>query len=334
MTATRIAVIGLGNMGAGMAHRLLGAGYPLVVHNRTAERARPLVEAGAVLAPSAAAAVAGADLVLLSLADEPAVEQVLFGEVLAAPSTLPPGALVVDTSTVSPAYARAAARRLAQAGVRRVEACVIGNPLQARDGELRIVTAGEQADVDAAAPVLRSLAQDVTHLGPPGQASTMKLVLNLLLGAQVASFAEALSYGERAGLDRDAMLAAITRNNGFSSRVMLFRARFFAQRSYTPAAFRARLLEKDLRLAIDEAAALGLTLPVIERTADRFGDAVAQGLGDLDAAVILELQDAPPAGTSGCVNGWAALQVAAVPAAVPAAAPTAMPAAVPDGSTP
>ena len=295
MNGPRIAAIGLGNMGAGMAHRLLDAGYPLVVHNRTAERAQPLVEAGATLAASPAEAAGAADLVLLSLADESAVEQVLFGEVVAA---LPAGATVVDTSTVSPAYARHAARRLADAGIRRVEACVIGNPLQARDGELRIVTAGEQADVAAVEPVLQALAQEVTYLGAPGKAATMKLVLNLLLGAQVASFAEAISYGERAGLDRDAMLAAITRNNGFSSRVMLFRARFFAQRSYLPAAFRARLLEKDLRLAIDEAATLGLSLPVIERTADRFHDAVTSGLGDQDAAVIIELQDGPQPATA------------------------------------
>jgi 3-hydroxyisobutyrate dehydrogenase-like beta-hydroxyacid dehydrogenase len=311
VTGARIAAVGLGNMGAGMALRLLDAGHPLVVHNRTVERARPLVDAGATLAATAADAVRSADLVLLSLADEAAVEQVLFGELVGA---LPSGAVVVDTSTVSPAYARQAARRLGEAGFRRVEACVIGNPLQARDGELRIVTAGDWADVDAVEPVLQKLAQEVTYLGEPGMAATMKLVLNLLLGAQVASFAEAISYGERAGLDRDAMLAAITRNNGFSSRVMLFRARFFAQRDYLPAAFRARLLEKDLRLAIDEAAALGLSLPVIERTAEQFHRVVASGLGDQDAAVILELQDPPPApsATSGCVNGWAVAPAVAV----------------------
>lgn len=179
-----LAFIGLGNMGGGMAHRLLDAGRTLTVHNRTPSRAEPLAEAGATVAASAAEAAKGRSVVLLSLADEAAVEDVLFGQVA---EVLAPGAVVIDTSTVSPAYARECAERLARTGLRRVEACVVGNPFQAREGKLRVYTSGEEDDIAGVADVLDTLGAQVVHLGAPGTAATLKLIFNLLLGAQVAS---------------------------------------------------------------------------------------------------------------------------------------------------
>ena len=117
----------------------------------------------------------------------------------------------------------------------------------------------------------------------------MKLVMNLLLGAQVASLAEAVSYGVAAGLDRDLLLAAIG-GSGFSSKVMSFRADIMRERRYEPAAFRSRLMAKDLGLGLGEAARLGISMPVVERAADRYRDLVEKGDGDLDAAALLELQ--------------------------------------------
>ncbi|MDA3647659.1 NAD(P)-dependent oxidoreductase [Saccharopolyspora indica] len=290
MDKQKLALIGLGNMGGGVAHRLLDAGYPLTVHNRTAAKTAPLVAAGAQQAPTPARAAADADIVLLSLSDERAVEEVLFGGLL---PVLRPGTPIVDTSTVSPSFARSAAERLTAAGMRRVEACLIGNPLQARAGELRILTGGAAADVAAVRPVLESAGREVVHLGGPGTASVLKLVLNLLLGAQLASFVEAISYGENAGLERQVVLDVITATTGFASEVMRFRAGFIERRDYEPAAFRARLMEKDLRLALQEAAELGIELPVISRTAERFADVVATGRGDQDAAVLMELHEQP-----------------------------------------
>lgn len=281
---TRLAFIGLGGMGAGMALRLLGSGFPVVVHNRTASRTEPVAAAGAVTAGSPSAAVAGVEVVLLSLADEAAVEEVLFGQVVPA---LPAGTLVVDTSTVSPGYARAAARRLAERGLRRVEACVIGNPQMARAGELRVLAAGAEEDVDAVQPVLDALGQQVRYLGPPGAAATMKLAFNLLLGAQTVALAEAVGFGVSAGLDRDLLLTAIA-NSGFSSPVLSFRAEFMQRRTYQPPAFRTSLMHKDLRLALDEADAAGVRLPVARSAADRFADLIATGHGDDDAAAVIE----------------------------------------------
>lgn len=279
-----LAFVGLGAMGGGMAHRLLTAGFPLTVHNRTPRKAEPLVELGAEWAAGPAEAVKGCRIVLLSLSDENAVEEVLFGRIAPA---LEPGGLVVDTSTVSPGYARAAAERLTALGLRRVEACVVGNPLQARKGELRVYTAGDPADAEEVRGVLDTLGHEVVHLGAPGTATTVKLIFNLLLGAQVASLAEAVEYGVRSGIDRDRLLTSISAS-GFSSAVMRFRAGLMRSATYEPAFFRASLMEKDLRLAVEAAERAGVALPVLSTVRDRFASVVEAGDGDKDASVVIE----------------------------------------------
>ncbi|KOV89428.1 NAD(P)-dependent oxidoreductase [Streptomyces sp. NRRL B-3648] len=282
MTGRHIAFIGLGSMGSGMALRLLDSGFRVTVYNRTRERALPVAEAGAELADSAARAAAAAEVLLLSVADEDAVEELLFHRIV-----LRPGVLVVNTSTVSPKYARDAGARVEKAGARWIDACVIGNPAQAREGSMRVLASGAPEDVEAADPVLRALGSTVVPLGPVGRAPAMKLAFNLLLGAQVASLADAVRYGERAGLDRDLLLAAIGAS-GFSSKVMSFRADLMRSGRFQPAAFRAGLMHKDLRLVVEEARDLGLELTVTETAAGYFERAVAEGKGDFDAAVVGE----------------------------------------------
>lgn len=281
----RLAVIGLGGMGGGMAHALLAAGYPLTVHNRSAEKALPLAEAGARIAGSAPEAVKDAEIVLLSLSDQAAVEEVLFDTLVA---HLAPGTIVIDTSTVSPAFSQQADERLAALGVRRVEACVVGNPGMARAGKLRVLAAGHPTDVARVRVVLDAIGEQVRYLGTAGRASVLKLVLNVMLGVQVAALSEAVAYAEAAGLDRDDVLAAVA-GSGFSSPVLSFRADLMRQRRYTPAAFRTRLMRKDLDLAVDHAAGVAVAMPVTSRSADRFAEAVQAGHGDDDAAVLVEV---------------------------------------------
>lgn len=280
MAGGRLAVIGLGNMGAGMALRLLDRGFELSVHNRTAEKAAPVVAAGAKPATSPEEAVRDHDIVLLSLADEPAVEQVLFGAIVPA---LAPGSTVIDTSTVSPAFARDIAARLREHGLRRVEATVVGNPHQARNGELRVFTAGEAEPAPPVADILAALGPEPRHVGPAGAASALKLVFNLVLGAQLAGLAEAVAYGTGQGLDRNLLLGAVG-GSGFSSPVLRFRAEIALARKYEPAQFRAGLMEKDLRIALDG----GDRLAVLESVRRRFAEVVAAGDGTKDAAVLID----------------------------------------------
>ncbi|SFQ65158.1 3-hydroxyisobutyrate dehydrogenase [Amycolatopsis arida] len=290
MNVTRpVACLGLGGMGAGLAGLLRDRGAPLTVYNRTVERVAPLVAQGARSAATPFAAVADAEVVLMSLADETAVEAVLFGPAGAA-GGIGPDAVLVDTSTVSPSYSRDLSARLAAYGVRRVEACLVGNPSQARTGWLQVLAAGPGPALDEVADVLAVIGQrEIVRLGEIGEASTMKLALNTLLGAQLVSLAEAVSYGVRAGIDRDLMLATIE-GSGFSSLVMAFRCALMRERRYEPAAFRSVLMEKDLRLAVHEAKEHGVDIPVTEAAAGRFTELVRTGAADLDAAAVLELQ--------------------------------------------
>ncbi|WP_430790430.1 NAD(P)-dependent oxidoreductase [Actinoplanes sp. G11-F43] len=280
-----LAFVGLGAMGGGMARRLCAAGFAVTVFNRTPERIVPVAAAGARVAASAAEAAGAARIVVLSLADERAVDEVLFG---AMAGRLRPGAVVVDTSTVSPAYAIEAAGRLDKEGIRRVEACVIGNPPMALAGRLRVFTAGPRENADEVRPVLDALGPDVRHVGPAGAAATLKLAFNLMLGNQVAAMAEAIRLTDGAGVDRDLLLTALTAS-GFSSPTLAFRAEMARERRYEPAQFRARLMLKDLELAIAEAGGHGRDLPVSAAAAARFAELVRSGAGDRDAAAVVDL---------------------------------------------
>jgi len=164
---------------------------------------------------------------------------------------------------------------------------VVGNPFQAREGKLRVYTSGEEEDIARVGGILDTIGAQVVHLGAPGTAATLKLIFNLLLGAQVASLAEAVAYGVAAGLDRDRLLTSVA-ESGFSSVVLRFRAELMRKGAYQPAFFRSTLMEKDLRLALGDAAVAGVPLPVLDSVRERFAGVNAAGDGDKDASVLLE----------------------------------------------
>lgn len=279
----KVSVVGLGGMGSGLAHALVAKGFPVTVFNRTAAKAAPLAAAGATVVDSAGAAAKDAEVVLLSLSDEQAVEEVLFGEIV---PVLAPGTTVVDTSTVSVAYAQEAAKRLDELGFKRVEACVIGNPMMAKAGQLRVFAAGSGSDVDEVDDVLEAFTQEVRYLGPPGHATTLKLAFNLLLGLQTAALAETVQFAEGVGLDRVMLLDALD-NSGWRSPILSFRSQFMKTGDYAPAGFRTVLMHKDIRLAQD---AVAIPLPLTERAARHYEAAIAAGRGDEDAAVVADVR--------------------------------------------
>lgn len=281
----RVGVAGLGAMGSGVAGRLLDMGYEVCVYNRTANRAEPLAAAGARVAATPAELAGAVDLVLVSLADAAAVDAVVFGEDGLA-AGLAAGTLLADLSTVPPDFARTLAKRLAPRGVRTLDACVLGNAQHAKDGELRFMVGGAEDDLSAVRSVLEAIGKDITYLGGHGLGATMKLALNLLMGVEMQALAEAVVFGERAGLPRETVLDLIAAS-GFSSPVMRFKAGVMRRRAFGRADFRLSLMRKDMALVLAACQELGVPMPACEAAHGALTAAVNQGLGNQDCAAIL-----------------------------------------------
>lgn len=252
----RIAFLGLGRMGVAMAAHVLAGGHELVVWNRTAGRAGPLLERGATAAGSAREAVTGADRVVLMLTGPDAVRAVL-PEVVEGAS---PGTLVVDCSTVSPAAAREFARTAAAGDLRWVDAPVAGSTGPAAKGTLGVLAGGSEQDYADALPLLQlwGAADKVRRVGAVGAGSAMKLCNNLALGFTIAGVGEALRLGRDLGLDREQLLDQLA---GTPLGAMVAYKRPLIERGdYTGTTFSLELLAKDLGLALDAADSdLGVT---------------------------------------------------------------------------
>jgi 3-hydroxyisobutyrate dehydrogenase len=289
MAKRRIAFIGLGNMGLGMACKLAESGYELGVYNRTRSKGEEAEKLGARLADSPADAAREAEVVMLSLADQHVVDAMLWGDD-GAMSTLPRGGLVVDMSTVPPNYARELSERASEVGHRALDACVFGAPMHARQGELRVMVGGREEDMQAIEDILDTIGREVAYLGGSGMGATMKLVLNMLMGVQMPALAEAVVFGEQAGIPRDKILQMIA-GTGYSSPVMTFRCPMIGERKFENAMFKLGLMRKDMMLVLERSQELGVPMPVTESAYAMLTAAKAQGLGDLDVAAIVALQE-------------------------------------------
>lgn len=285
----RIAFIGLGVMGNGMACRLVEAGYDVTVYNRTRAKAEEVAGLGARIADSPADAAREADVVMLSLANQEIVARMLF-DADGVFETLGEGGYILDMSTVPPDFPREVAARAAEAGHHALDACVLGNPMHARQGEMRVMAGGEEQDFRVVEPLLEVLGKEVTYLGGSGMGATMKLVLNMLMGVQMPALAEAVVFGERAGLEREKVLEMIAKS-GYSSPVMGFRCAIMGQRNFELAAFKLGLMRKDMTLVLGEAQKVGVPMPVTESAHAMLTAAQQQGLGDLDVAAMLAFQE-------------------------------------------
>ena len=282
---TPLSFLGLGRMGQPMAARLLDAGYPLAVWNRTAERARDLAARGARLAPTPADAARGARVAILMLADPAAVRAVLLGTngVLAA---LDEGAIVVDMSTVGPADSRAFDAACAERGVRFVNAPVLGSRPAAEQGKLTVLAAGDAAAIDEVEPILRTLGSTVVRVGEVGQGSTLKLCMNLLVGGLTELLAEAIVLAERAGLAPDVMRETLMASV-LSSPFLAYKAPQLLERQFSPL-FTTKLLLKDLDLALAVARDEGVPLPGTAAIREVYAQAAGAGYADQDFAAVIE----------------------------------------------
>ena len=289
MAKQRLGFIGLGNMGLGMACNLADKGYELAVYNRTKEKAAPVEELGARVADSPAEAAAEADVVMMSLADQDVVGRMLWGDD-GVFGSLKEGGYIVDMSTVPPVFARELAGKAAESGYHALDACVYGAPFHARSGELRVMVGGDEGDFKELEQLLTDLGKELVYLGPNGMGATMKLVVNMLMGVQMPAMAEAIVFGERAGLKREAILQMIA-GSGYSSPVMTFRCPMMEKREFENAVFKLSLMRKDMMLVLAESQGLGVPMPVSESAYAMLTAAKQQGLGELDVAAIIAFQE-------------------------------------------
>jgi 3-hydroxyisobutyrate dehydrogenase-like beta-hydroxyacid dehydrogenase len=251
-----VGLIGLGSMGTAMAERLLDAGYELLVYNRTPEKAGALAERRAAVAKTVAELVEEVDVVLTSLANDEAFEDVAASVVAAAR----PGTVFVDTSTVSPAVSARVASLAETASVRYLRAPVSGNPTVVRAGNLSFIVSGEQETLVHIEPVLRAIGPTIHHVGEAEQARVVKLAINLMIAGLAQLMSEALVLGEAAGVSR-ASLLEVMGSSAVGAPFVKYKTEPLLRDDFS-ATFTTALMEKDVDLVLAVAEEVGVELPL------------------------------------------------------------------------
>lgn len=288
-TRTPIGFLGLGVMGQPMALNLARAGVPLVVWNRSAGRAEPLVAAGARAAGSVDDVFASARLVLAMLATEPAMDAVL-GRGTAAFARRLEGRTLVQMGTTSPEYSQALEADVVAAGGRYVEAPVSGSRGPAEAGQLVAMLAGERSAIDDLRPYLAPLCRQAVDCGAVPQALLTKLAVNLYLITTVAGLAEAVQFAERSGIDLE-RFAAVLDAGPMASAVSRAKLPKLIAKEFSVQASITDVL-KNSRLVAGAAHARGVASPLIDVACDLFAETERLGCGTQDMAAVIRALEA------------------------------------------
>lgn len=290
---SRIAFIGLGNMGAPMAQNLLKAGHSLCVFDLVASAVKSLSDAGATAAASAVDAVKGADFVVSMLPASVHVESLYLGE-SGLLKHIAKHALVIDCSTISPDSARKVARAAADLGIAMVDAPVSGGTGGAIAGTLTFIVGGDQANLEKARPILEKMGKNIFHAGAAGAGQVGKICNNMMLGIQMAATCEALSLGVANGMDPAVLSEIISKSSGRNWVTELYNP-WPGVMSNAPASkgfaggFGVDLMLKDLGLAAEAAMSSKSTIALGELARNLFALHSSQGHGKLDFSSIVTL---------------------------------------------
>ena len=281
-----VAFIGLGTMGAPMAAHLVRAGHHVTVYNRTPAKAEAWVaEHGGQWAPTPEAAAAAADMVFACVGNDEDLRSVTIGE-QGAFKAMRPGSLFVDHTTTSAEVARELAVSARDQGLGFVDAPVSGGNLGAINGVLTVMCGGEAGDVERVRPVLSCYARAVTHLGEAGAGQLAKMVNQICVAGLVQGLAEAIAFGQKAGLDMHAVLDAITQGAAGSWQMQ--------NRGHTMVddrfdfGFAVDWMRKDLGLCLDEARRVGAALPVTAEIDRFYADVQSMGGGRWDTSSLIK----------------------------------------------
>ena len=283
----KIGFIGLGNMGIAMAANLLKAGHEVTVYNRTAEKAQPLVAQGAKRAGDIAQACA-AEVVITMLADDHALESVVYGEkgVL---ECLPKGAIHISCSTISVVLSEKLASDHQRAGQQFVSAPVFGRPEAAAAAKLFVVAAGHATSIDKCQPIFDAIGQRTFRFGDkPSNANLVKLSGNFLITSVIESLSEALALVGKGGLDQREYLEFLT-STLFTAPVYKTYGNLVIEKKFQPAGFLAPLGLKDVRLVLQAGESLRVSLPLADLVRNRFLTLLANGGESLDWSAISQI---------------------------------------------
>ena len=289
MNKPSVALFGTGLMGAPLAGRLLDAGYRVVVWNRTAEKAAPLVAKGALLAESPAQAAASAEVLITWLSDQTAIQEVLFP---AERASVLEGKTLLQMATIGPEHSRCLQDAAHAHGADYLEAPVLGSIPEARAGSLLLMVGATKELFAQYRPLLTVFGENIVHVGEVGQAAAMKLAFNQLIAGLTASFSLSLGLVQEEGV-RVELFMDMLRDSALYAPTFDKKLLRMLQRDYANPNFPTRHLLKDIDLFIDAAGDHGLTTAALEGVRDITSLALAKGLADSDYSAINEVIHPP-----------------------------------------
>jgi 2-hydroxy-3-oxopropionate reductase len=288
----KVGFVGLGIMGKPMARNLIQAGYELVVHNRTTEKAEKLAsEGGATAAGSPREVAEESGIVVTMLPGPPEVEEVVAGEEGLLKGAKE-GSLIVDMSTSSPVLARNLARAAQAKGVGMLDAPVSGGDVGAEEGTLSIMVGGTEEDLERATPLFGVLGETVVHVGESGAGQTVKACNQVVVALTMQAVSEALVLGSKAGLEPVKLIEVLSCGSA-SNKVMEVKAEKFLEHEFEPGG-RAATHRKDLGIALEMGREHGVPLPVTAMVEQMFVTLAARGWGGWDHSALITV-----------LEGWA-----------------------------
>ena len=280
-----VAILGLGTMGMGMAKNLLKAGFTVHAYNRTRSKAESLAADGAHIHETPADAARAADIIVAMLSDDNASRAAWTGP-QGALSSAKAGAVLIDSSTITPAWVEELGELAKIRDLEFLDAPVTGSKAQAEGKQLNFLVGGDAKTLERARPALEAMGQSVIHLGPVGCGARMKLINNFLCGVQVASLAEAVVWIERSGLNREQALEFLKKAAPGSPLVAGVSTRM-VEATYGVNFFLS-LMKKDMNYAQADAKTLGVELRTAATAESRFEEAVQAGLAEKDMSAVIE----------------------------------------------
>lgn len=283
---TKVAFMGLGIMGQGMAGNLLAKGFEVTVYNRTRAKAEPLAAQGASIAETPRQAAQNADVIFSMVGDDDASRTIWLGAdgALAGAKS---GAVLVESSTLTPEWIRELAEESTKHGCKLIDSPVTGSKEAAATAQLVLFIGGDAAVIEQIRPVLEAISRKSVHLGPVGAGATWKLINNMMIATQLAVLAEGLGLAESAGLDMEQVFQLVP-TAASASPIVQGKLPRIMDRNYDNADFALKWMEKDARYAVALGEAFGVPLKTVQAAVEVLQTAGEKGLGEMDLAAVAE----------------------------------------------